>query len=174
MIDSFSCDYAFLSNFFPSPICIDGLVYPTVEHAFQAAKVKDREIKKQFTQIRKPAGAKSLGRKVSLRHDWEHVKVSIMTDLVRLKFQDPELAQRLLDTGDQRLVEGNHWNDRFWGVCSGYGRNELGKILMKIRDELRVASGLEPVFSQEANESSKPKKKLKRNRSNDHQEELAF
>jgi predicted NAD-dependent protein-ADP-ribosyltransferase YbiA (DUF1768 family) len=63
-----------------------------------------------------------------------------MEELVRRKFADPELAEKLLATGDEELVEGNTWNDRFWGVCRGEGRNELGKILMRVRAELRVQS----------------------------------
>jgi predicted NAD-dependent protein-ADP-ribosyltransferase YbiA (DUF1768 family) len=64
-----------------------------------------------------------------------------MEDLVRLKFTThPDLCERLLTTGDAELIEGNSWNDTFWGVCRGKGRNELGKVLMKVRSEL-AASG---------------------------------
>jgi len=60
-----------------------------------------------------------------------------MTDLVRQKFSNPQLAKQLLDTKDFELIEGNTWGDTFWGVCSGKGQNNLGKILMQIRNELK-------------------------------------
>ena len=137
MIDRFDGDYAFLSNFDPSPITIDRITYPTVEHAFQAAKTDNRLERERIAVLPTPGAAKRAGRKVTLRPDWERVKVALMEDLVRRKFADPERAGKLLATGDDELVEGNTWNDRFWGVCRGTGRNELGKILMRVRTELR-------------------------------------
>ena len=137
VIDRFTGDYDFLSNFHPSPIEVDGVLYPTVEHAFQAAKTEDPEEKRGAAEAPTPGSAKRKGRKVQLRSDWEQVKVGIMEDLVRLKFMThPDLREQLLATGDAQLVEGNNWNDRFWGVCRGQGRNQLGIILMKIRLEL--------------------------------------
>jgi ribA/ribD-fused uncharacterized protein len=82
--------------------------------------------------------AKSLGRKVTLRENWDEIKAGTMEELVRQKFlRHPDLAQVLLATGEKTLIEGNHWNDRFWGVCRGYGQNHLGNILMKVRAEIR-------------------------------------
>jgi ribA/ribD-fused uncharacterized protein len=136
-IDRFTGDYDFLSNFFPSPIEVDGIVYPTVENAFQAAKTYDPEEKQAVAAAPTPGSAKRLGRKVQLRPDWEEVKVGIMEDLVRLKFTThADLRDTLLDTGDAELIEGNTWKDTFWGVCRGQGRNELGQILMKVRAKL--------------------------------------
>jgi ribA/ribD-fused uncharacterized protein len=141
--------YSFLSNFYPCRVEYEGLVYPSVENAFQAAKTAPfrREI---FTRI-SPKEAKKLGRKVPLlggAGQWESRKVRIMEELVRRKFsQNPELAKKLVETGDAVLIEGNTWGDEFWGVNLkkpdsnspwGYrGKNILGQILMKIRDELR-------------------------------------
>lgn len=136
IIDKFDGEHEFLSNFFIHTIIEDGIEFPTNEHAFQAAKTNDRQEKLKIAQARTPGVAKRAGRKVTLRPDWEEVKIGIMTELVWLKFQDPGLKQRLLATGDAELVEGNNWNDRFWGVCEGTGRNELGKILMQIRAEI--------------------------------------
>lgn len=137
-IESFAGEYRFLSNFYPSPIRVDGLLYPTVEHAFQAAKTPDVGEKRKIAEARSPGRAKSLGRKVRLRKDWESVKVGIMKQLVLLKFREnPELEELLLATGDAELVEGNTWNDRFWGVCNGYGKNHLGKALMSVRAQLQ-------------------------------------
>jgi ribA/ribD-fused uncharacterized protein len=136
-IDRFTGDHDFLSNFHPSPIEVDGILYPTVEHAFQAATTAIPEEKQALAETTTPGSAKRLGRKVQLRSDWEQVKVGIMEELVRLKFTThPDLGEQLLATGDAELVEGNNWNDRFWGVCRGKGQNQLGKILMKVRSEL--------------------------------------
>lgn len=137
MIDRFDAEYFFLSNFEDSLITYDGITYKNVEAAFHAQKVFDREKKKEFSNLN-PSEAKRLGRRVKLRSDWESVKVDIMTDLVRIKFlQNPDLKKKLLATGDQILIEGNWWNDKFWGVCKGEGQNYLGRILMMIRKELR-------------------------------------
>lgn len=137
-IDRFDGEYRFLSNFWKHPVTYGGAVYPNNEAAFQAAKCANPAQKKMFETMENPGDAKRAGRRVQLRPDWEDVKVGIMTDIVRAKFAPGSgLAEKLLATGDAKLVEGNTWNDTFWGVCRGRGRNELGKILMKIRDELR-------------------------------------
>ena len=135
MISSFRDEYFFLSNFYPVEIKLDGIVYPNAETAFQAQKTLDVEERRKFSMLKNPVQAKRLGRKVKLRDDWEEVKLDIMTEIVSQKFlQHPHLIEMLLQTGDEELVEGNKWGDRFWGVCKGKGKNHLGKILMKIRD----------------------------------------
>ena len=78
-----------------------------------------------------------MGRRVKLRADWESIKVEVMTKLVRLKFEThDDLRVKLIDTAEAQLIEGNTWNDRFWGVCGNQGRNWLGRILMQVRTEL--------------------------------------
>ena len=135
MINSFRDEYFFLSNFYPVEIKLDGIVYPNAEAAFQAQKTLDVEERRKFSMLKNPVQAKRLGRKVKLRDDWEEVKLDIMTEVVSQKFlQHPHLIEMLLQTGDEELIEGNKWGDRFWGVCKGKGENHLGKILMKIRD----------------------------------------
>lgn len=135
MINSFRDDHFFLSNFYPVEIKLDGIVYLNAETAFQAQKTLDVEERRKFSMLKNPVQAKRLGRKVKLRDDWEEVKLDIMTEIVSQKFlQHPHLIEMLLQTGDEELVEGNKWGDRFWGVCKGKGKNHLGKILMKIRD----------------------------------------
>lgn len=135
MILSFRDEYFFLSNFYPVEIKLDGIVYPNAETAFQAQKTLDVEERRKFSMLKNPVQAKRLGRKVKLRDDWEEVKLDIMTEVVSQKFlQHPHLIEMLLQTGDEELIEGNKWGDRFWGVCKGVGENHLGKILMKIRD----------------------------------------
>lgn len=134
MILVFRDEYFFLSNFYPVDIKINGIVYPNAEAAFQAQKTLDVEERRKFSMLKNPVQAKRLGRKVKLRDDWEEVKLDIMTEVVSQKFlQHPHLIEMLLQTGDEELVEGNKWGDRFWGVCKGKGQNNLGKILMKIR-----------------------------------------
>jgi predicted NAD-dependent protein-ADP-ribosyltransferase YbiA (DUF1768 family) len=80
--------------------------------------------------------AKKLGRQVQIRRDFDANKLDIMFKLLRLKFANAELAKMLIDTGDTILVEGNTWNDTFWGICNGVGQNNLGKLLMLVRREL--------------------------------------
>lgn len=137
-IDSFENEFAFLSNFYPSKICYEGIDYPTVEHAFQAAKTFDFYQRVAIAAAPTPGKAKRMGRSVSLRPDWEEVKDSIMEELVRRKFKDKYLALLLWSTGEKELIEGNWWNDTYWGVCNGVGRNQLGKTLMKIREEIKI------------------------------------
>ena len=139
MIDRFSGKYFFLSNFYPSDVEYGGLVYKNNEAAFQSQKDPSRQL--EFTSLN-PSEAKRLGRRVTLRRDWEEIKVKTMKDIVREKFnQNPVIREKLLATGDEILVEGNTWNDRCWGVCNGVGKNLLGKILMDVRKELKTERG---------------------------------
>lgn len=135
-IDNFRLDYFFLSNFYPCKIAYDGMTFPSVEAAFQAAKTLDKIERVQF-QTMDASTAKRVGRRVKLRPDWESVKIGIMRELVACKFlNSEELRDKLIATGDAELIEGNTWGDRFWGVCNGSGRNELGRILMEVRSEI--------------------------------------
>lgn len=138
-IDSFREEFGFLSNFYPVGLDYKGLHYLNAEAAFQAQKCQTEEEKQQFTYL--PANkSKRLGRQVQLRPDWEDIKVGLMEEIVREKFtQNPELGQKLLATADIPLIEGNTWGDTCWGVDTrtGKGENHLGKILMKIREELK-------------------------------------
>ncbi len=136
-IESFKGDYEFLSNFFPARVEYDERWYPSVEHAYQAAKTLDKNFRKQFRTSRLSAGgAKSMGRRVKLRDDWEEVKLEIMRELLIQKFTlHRELREKLIATGERQLIEGNWWGDTFWGVCRGKGENWLGKLLMEVRKE---------------------------------------
>ena len=139
MIDDFDTgDHNWLSNFWPAKVQWDGETYPTVEHAYQAAKTFDSKEREMIRCAPGPGDAKRMGQKVALREDWEATKVSVMFMLVMQKFRiHPHLRELLLKTEDHFLVEGNTWNDYFWGVCRGRGRNNLGHILMQVRDYLR-------------------------------------
>lgn len=148
MISSFDKEYSFLSNFYPTLVDYEGLVYGSSEAAFQAAKTLDHELRAEFTVLN-PSEAKRFGRTLDLRPDWEQVKTKVMTDIVRSKFNsNPEIAEKLIETNPEYLEEGNHWHDNIWGNCSCKrckdipGANKLGKILMQVRAELMKASGL--------------------------------
>ena len=139
VINSFRDKYRFLSNFYQCPFEYKGLVYPNAEAAFQAQKCLTEEEKVLFTEY-SASKAKRFGRQVQLRSDWQEVKLGLMEEIVRAKFrQNPETAKLLLSTGDRELIEGNTWHDVYWGVDirTGEGENHLGKILMKIREELK-------------------------------------
>ena len=134
-IDDFRGDYMFLSNFFEAPVTINGIKFRNNEAAFQAQKWPSHA--NEVANLT-ASEAKSLGRRVMLRPDWEQVKDVLMYRIVYAKFaQNSALRERLLKTGDTELVEGNTWGDRYWGVVDGYGENKLGKILMEVRGELR-------------------------------------
>lgn len=138
-IDKFEGNFRFLSNFWPSVVQLDGVKFSSVEHAYQAAKTFDDEMRQKIKNAKTANIAKKLGQKVELRKDWESVKLDVMEKLLREKFAIPELKQLLLDTGDAELVEGNWWGDRFYGVCDGKGLNHLGRLLMLIRSDLKLA-----------------------------------
>ena len=138
-ITEFKGEYRFLSNFYPATVDYEGIRFPTVEHAFQAAKTLDKGERRRISKLGSAGEAKRAGRKVTLRRDWEKRKIEIMSDLVYQKFSNhSELREKLLDTGNAKLVEGNNWHDTFWGVdvVSG-GENHLGKILMEVRAQLK-------------------------------------
>jgi N-glycosidase YbiA len=136
-ITEFQGQYRFLSNFWPAIVQYEGQVYPSVEHAYQAAKTTSLVQRMDILRAFSPGEAKRLGRRVTIRPNWEHIKTEIMYQLVKTKFQEPILRSKLLATGNAELIEGNRWNDRFWGICKGTGQNHLGKILMQVRQELR-------------------------------------
>ncbi len=154
-IDKFFGDYRFLSNFWPAPIDVpiifsgrnhkdepalrvQHVKFPSVEHAYVAAKSMDPEFQLQVAAIEKAGDVKKLGRTVKLRPEWDQVKLNIMRMLVTKKFKShDDLAWSLMATGDAELIEGNTWGDTYWGVCKGVGENNLGKILMAIRTELQ-------------------------------------
>lgn len=136
-IDKFDLNYRFLSNFWPAGVLFDGYMYQSVEHAYQAAKTLDNKQRLLVARCSTPGQAKRMGRNVTMRSDWNNVKLHIMEELVRYKFtHNAQLRKKLLTTAPLALEEGNYWGDTFWGVCRGVGSNHLGRILMKIRDEL--------------------------------------
>ena len=148
MIDCFDGHWAFLSNFYWNEIEFEGIIYPTNEHFFQAMKTLDINERRAIANCRTPGRAKRMGRRVALRHDWEDVKESVMLEGLCLKFTDEQLADWLLETGDEELVEGTTWHDNEWGNCSCpkcahiEGKNKLGRLLMIVRDMIKDERGL--------------------------------
>ena len=117
--NSFVGDYAFLSNMYllaDHPIEINGMCFYSVENAYQAMKCRTLREMEQF-QFITPYEAKELGKKVQLRSNWDRDKIKIMRKLLRLKFQDPDLAIKLLETEDMFLCHKNWWGDTYWGKC---------------------------------------------------------
>lgn len=129
----------FLSNFYPIQIQLDDVEYPSVEHAYQAAKTLDKGARAQIAACGSPGEAKRLGRKLKIREDWEEVKIPIMQQLLEQKFLwHKDLEALLQKTRDAQIIEGNYWHDNFWGSCTcnkcgDKGQNVLGKMLMDIR-----------------------------------------
>lgn len=138
MIDDFRFQYRWLSNFHLCEIQYLGITYPSSEHAYQAAKFDDLNVKIKFSTAFNIScrDAKRLGRKSGAIPNWDDRRIHVMEDILRVKFSIPELSKALIATYPDELIEGNSWNDTFWGVCNGVGDNNLGKILMKLRSEL--------------------------------------
>ena len=128
----------FLCNFHREALVYKGILYPTAEHAYRQSKAVFESDRHQIAKLKTPGEAKRAGRRIRmLRKDWEEVKVEIMLEIVQVKFKSIALANMLLATEDEELVEENTWGDKFWGTSGGAGKNELGKILMQVREELK-------------------------------------
>lgn len=142
-VSGFFGDHRFLSNFWPAEVRLEGISYPTVEHAYQAAKCVDPAVRGQIRDAAKPGKAKKMGSRADVRPDWEQIRVEVMHDLVRQKFlKHRDLGDLLLATGSAELIEENTWGDTFWGVCDGEGENRLGRILMEVREKIAEERGL--------------------------------
>jgi N-glycosidase YbiA len=132
-------DYGAFSNFSRHAVFLKGKRWPTSEHYFQAQKFAGTEHEEAVRMCKKPSEAANMGRsrKLPLRRDWESVKDQVMLDAVRAKFtQHADLKELLLSTGDAKLVEHTE-NDAYWGDGGdGSGKNRLGQILVRVRDEL--------------------------------------
>lgn len=144
-ITEFKDEYRFLSNFYACKIEYKGLVYPHAEGAFQAQKCATDEAKIKYTQMNNPVIAKRKGKvEPGFPADWDEKALGIMKEILRAKFSDPALREKLLATKDAELIEGNRWHDNRWGHCTCDRCREkpylnlLGRILMEIRDEIKT------------------------------------
>lgn len=126
------------SNFQLSPIEIDGVRWPSVENYYQAMKTTDSFIQFQISQMT-PAQAKKVGRSLVIRPNWDEMKFDVMKKALKHKFLQDEWMDKLLNTGDDMIIEWNNWNDKIWGVSvkDNMGMNMLGIALMEIREEIK-------------------------------------
>lgn len=148
MISEFRGAHFFLSNFYPCIVQYEGHTFLSSESAFQAAKVtpSDTELRQAMALIASPKKAKHFGRQVPLRPDWDEVKLTVMSDILHIKFTEPALRKYLVDTFPHELIEGNWWGDTYWGaVLDGMhhfvGENWLGKLLMRERIRIMAETG---------------------------------
>ncbi|MBD2778363.1 NADAR family protein [Iningainema tapete] len=137
--------YGCFSNFSPHGITIEGIYWSTVEHYYQAQKfvgTPDAVIIPTIYAAQTPELAAALGRDCTrqLRPDWDVVKVEVMRAAVLKKFlTHADIREVLISTGDQFLVEDSP-KDYFWGCgADKTGQNQLGKILMSVREEIRTS-----------------------------------
>ncbi|GER89807.1 hypothetical protein KDW_39690 [Dictyobacter vulcani] len=125
----------YLANDYPVPITVDGHMYAMVEHAYWALATTDADARERIMDASTAGEAQNIGQQAPLRADWNIVRLAVMTRLVRAKFQQhPDLAERLMATGDGRLLNGQD-RSRYWGALD-QGRNWLGRILELVRAEL--------------------------------------
>ena len=128
----------FLSNFYERQFIWNNSPFRNAESAFQQAKCKNANDYSKFYDLT-GRQAKALGKRIEMREDWNDIKLGVMKQIVTMKFIcNPDLMHMLWHTGEQEIIEGNTWNDTYWGVCNGIGSNHLGKILMEIRSSYPV------------------------------------
>jgi len=142
VITAFQEEYRFLSNFWFATVEFDGEYYRTTEHAYQAAKTLDTELRKEIADLETAGQSKRAGSLIPLRADWDEVKTLVMWHIINQKFRIASLSEKLLATGDAQIIEGNEWHDIYWGCCvcpkhRGEGENNLGRMLMQIREDLQ-------------------------------------
>ena len=139
-IHGFFEEHRFLSNFHLAPIWFENREYPSTENAYQSAKFPDK-LRQQF-QTCTPNEAKKLGQTLKMNRDqiykWDQKKLDVMREVCEAKFKHKAEREMLLATGDKYLEETNYWNDGYWGVCKRHGLNHLGRILMDIRNGIRL------------------------------------
>src|SRR4029453_11163041 len=146
VINSFTGDNHFLSNFYVRPIQYMGMEFKSGEHLFNALKTIDITEALWVINAPTPGIAKQRGRKVTLKPNWDDkVRYEAMRSTLGAKFlNDFEMSQKLLDTGDDYLIEGNTWHDNVWGTCicgrsscATGSQNKLGEFLMELREDIR-------------------------------------
>lgn len=139
MITEFQNEYRWLSNFSPVKIKLNGLEFPSVEHAYMSAKSDEAEWKKFCSNPNNKAGdVKRQSKYITLKEDWDDIKLEVMKECINQKFSQEPYRTKLLETGTQYIQEGNRWNDKFWGVClkTNKGKNHLGRLIMDVRSVL--------------------------------------
>jgi ribA/ribD-fused uncharacterized protein len=148
-IERFRDENYYLSNMYMFTVPIlgpDGIEAHSTEQPYMASKFEDPEIRAKIMATKNGKAAKSLanhfeeGLGIPRVEGWAEAKIPVMTTVVDMKFRaNLDLAEQLIETGEQRITEGNYWGDRFWGVSpagSNKGQNNLGRILMNLRRQL--------------------------------------
>jgi len=139
MIEQFQNEYRWLSNFYPCELRFRGKLYPSVEYAYLSAKSEDKEWKIMCAEAKEKQGKiKKASQRLKVVPNWESIKMEVMRECLELKFLQEPFKTWLLETGKVHLQEGNSWGDKFWGVDleTGEGENNLGKLIMTIREKL--------------------------------------
>jgi len=139
MIKEFEGEFRWLSNFALVPIELDGITYPSVEHAYMSAKSDDKVWKELCSNPNNSPGfVKKQSKMIKLVNDWNTKKLEIMKICINQKFNQEPFKSQLLATGTEFIQEGNMWNDKFWGIClkTNKGENHLGKLIMAKRELL--------------------------------------
>jgi ribA/ribD-fused uncharacterized protein len=144
IINEFRYTNSFLSNFSKNSVVYSEILFKTSEHAYQWAKCETDDDRIVIINCDTATQAKKYGRSIKCNLiEWNKNKVNIMENIIRSKFSNIKLKAKLINTGDSELIEGNYWHDAEWGKCfclkckNKEGKNFLGKILMKIRLELK-------------------------------------
>ena len=135
VIDNFRGEFFFLSNFYPCKMTILGLEFKTSEAAYQAMKACDMSDACLIAAEPTPGGTKKRGNTIEIRPDWDDIKLDVMDFVLRMKFKNKALREKLVATDNAMLIEGNTWGDIVWGQVDGVGKNYLGKLLMRLRQE---------------------------------------
>ena len=142
---------------YPCTVCHDNRTFQNAEAAFQSAKCANEADKDRFVNLN-GKDAKRLGRQIQMKPDWDITKLAAVKDILKDKFtRNPDLKQKLLQTGNIPIVEENTWNDRYWGVCNGQGSNHLGKLLMNVRAELQAEKIIQQTIAKAPTENASTK-----------------
>lgn len=136
-IPKFTGRYEFLHDHYPCKIILDGVEYPSVLHAFCASKIQDKEKRLQILGMTEEREIKQFSAPEKVDWQWNKKKLKLKLNLLRQKFSDPKLKKLLLDTANAELISTNNYFDRYWGVHKGKGENHNGKLLMRLREDLR-------------------------------------
>lgn len=133
-IESFRGPFAFLSTFAATPINYGGAIYASAQHLLSALMTTDKSMREKIRQAPGPAEAMKLAKSFVPRPDWEKIKLDVMREVMKRKFQLPDLRAKLITTKGRELINANTYHDTFWGVCNGEGENWLGRIIQEVRD----------------------------------------
>lgn len=137
--------YGMFSNLYRIPVELDGVVYPTAEHAYQAGKARKAAVREWLMSAPSPALLAMAAHGLyywDITPGWSTNKFDRMRRVLAAKFsQHEDLKELLLSTGNSRLVESatiDNEVNRLWGEVNGVGRNMLGNLLMEVREQLNA------------------------------------